>query len=148
MNPSFLDFSRLSVAESLRSMMELILFNMTLTCTIVLAFNLLVVELNGTINLEIFVAFVDLGVVLGLTIGYYYPAEWITSDLLMIGDHFYESYWYRLPAHQQKLLVLPIQRAQRELRLKGLGLFECSLSVFLTVNCQCLSWWLKDPNWT
>lgn len=116
--------------------MEVILFNITLTCTIVIAFNLLVVELNDSLSFEMFIAFVDLGVVLTLTAVYYFHSEWITADLWEISDNFYNSPWSLLLVKHQKLLVLPIQRGQREFRLKGLGLFNCSLPVFVMVSQQ------------
>lgn len=103
---------------------------MTFTCITVIVFNLFVIELSSTITLEIYCALGDLFTGLALTFVYFYLSEWITSDLLEIGDYFYNSAWYRLPAKQQKLLVLPIRRAQREFRLKGFGLFDCSLEVF------------------
>lgn len=123
-----------SVADSLYDMMDLIIFNITFTCTAVIAFNLLVVELNESINFEMLVAFADLVVVLLITALYFFHSEWITSDLYEIGDNFYNSPWYILPIRHQRLLVLPIQRAGREFRLKGLGIFECSLVLFLAVN--------------
>lgn len=100
---------------------------------IVIAFNLLVIELNESINLEMMVAFGDLGTVIAMTFAHFYLADWIASNLVAIGDHFYNSPWHRLQVDQQKRLVLLIQRAQRELRLKGLGLFECSMPVFSSV---------------
>lgn len=113
--------------------MKVTLFNSTFTCVICIAFNLFVIELIESVNVEMMVAFIDIGFVIGLTFAYFYLAEWITSDLLSIGDHFYSSAWFQLPVKQQKLLALPIQQAQRELRLKGLGLFDCSLPVFSSV---------------
>lgn len=114
--------------------MKAVLFNLTFACVIVIASNLLVVELNESINVEMMVAFVNLIVITVMTFAHFYLAEKITSDLLSIGDLFYNSAWYRLPIKQQKLLVLPIQRAQRELRLKCLGLFNCSMPVFSSVQ--------------
>lgn len=106
---------------------------MTLTCIIGIAFNLFVFELNDTLNLEIVIASIDLAAYPGLTFLYFYLSEWITSDLLDISDVFYNSSWYYLPLQHQKLLVLPIMRAGRDLRLKSLGLFDCSLAVFASV---------------
>lgn len=126
-------FPIFSVAESLSDMMEVILFAITFTCTIVLAFSLLVVELNESLNLEMLVAFIDSGIVIAITAIYFFHSEWITSDLLEIGDNFYNAPWYLLPMKQQRLLVLPIQRADRVFRLKGLGFFECSQALFITV---------------
>lgn len=132
------------MADSLYDMMDLIIFNITFTCTAVIAFNLLVVELNESINFEMLVAFADLVVVLLITALYFFHSEWITSDLYEIGDNFYNSPWYILPIRQQRLLVLPIQRAGREFRLKGLGIFECSLVLFLAVNSTISTHWV-DP---
>lgn len=123
-----------SVADSLYNMMEVIIFNITFTCTAVIAFNLLVVELNDSINFEMVVAFADLVVVLLITAVYFFHSEWITSDLFEIGDSFYNSPWFLLSMKQQRLLVIPIQRAGREFRLKGLGISDCSLAAFSTVN--------------
>lgn len=133
LNPSFYYFSVDSLVTSLCHIMEFILFNMTFTCTIIIAFNLFVVETNGVYSFETAIAFLDLGLVLGLTFAYFYLAEHITTDLLGIADIFYNSPWYRLGTKRQILFVLPIQRAQREMRLTGLGLFECSLVVFSKV---------------
>lgn len=57
-----------------------------------------------------------------------------TTDLLEIGDIFYNSAWYRLPIKEQRLLALPIQRSQREFRLSGLGFLDCSLAVYSSVK--------------
>lgn len=114
--------------------MSFILFEMTLACTIIIAFSLFVVELNDSLNVEILVALIDMAICVGLTFVYFYFSEWVTSDLLQVGDVFYDSLWYRLPTMKQKLLVLPIQRGGREFRLTGLGFFDCSLAIFSTVN--------------
>lgn len=107
---------------------------MTLNCVIAIAFNLFVLELNESINMEIFIALVDLGAELGMTAAHFFLSEYITMDLLKIGDIFYNSPWFQLPTKQQMRLVLPIQRAQREIRLTGLDLFQCSLDVFVSVG--------------
>lgn len=122
-----------SVADSLCDMMNLIIFVITFTCIIVIAFNLFVLELANAIDITMLSAFVDSGIVIGLTVVYFYLSEWITGDLLDIGEIFYNSPWYRLPPKQQTLIKLPIQRAQREIRLSAFGLFGCSLPVFASV---------------
>lgn len=61
-------------------------------------------------------------------------SEVITHDLCTIADIFYGYAWYRLPVKQQKLFILPIQRANKALRLTGLGLVDCSLRVFASVS--------------
>lgn len=115
-------------------MLSAILFNITVTCTVTITFNLFVVELNETLSLATYIALLDLYLVLGLTFAYFYLSERISIDLMAIGDVFYDSAWYRFTAKQQKLLWLPIQRAQENVRLTGLGLFECSLPVFAAVG--------------
>lgn len=115
--------------------MEWILFSLTVTSTIGIAFTLFVIESNDTITLEIFVASVNLALQLGTTFVCFYLSERITTELLGIDEIFYNSSWYRLlTAKQQQLVVLIIQQAQREIRLTGLGMIECSLPVFSSVN--------------
>lgn len=114
--------------------MEMNLFVMALTCTMAVAMNLFAVELNGIFSMTTLVACIDLFSVNSLMVIYSYLSEWITSDLLEIGDIFYNSAWYQLPVNEQRLLTLPIGRAQREFRLSALGLFDCSLAMFSSVK--------------
>lgn len=123
-----------SVSESLCEIMEWIIFNITFTCIIVIACNLFVIETNVAPSFQILIAFCDMLTLVGLSFIYFYFSERFTSNLLEIGEIFYHSSWYRLPKKQQNQVLLPIQRAQREFRLKGLGLFNCSLPVFLSVG--------------
>lgn len=108
---------------------------MTLSTTICIAFDLFAVELSDTLSLETVTAVTNLCVVLAIAFAYCYLSDWITADLLEIGNVFYSSPWYRLlSVKQQQLLVLPIQRANRLVRLRSLGLIDCSGAVFLSVN--------------
>lgn len=117
-------------------MMEPILFCMTFTCTLVTAFSLNVFVMDAANMLDKIFALTNFGAVLQLTFAYFLLSDWITSDLMAIDEFFYNSPWYRLPARQQRLLTLPMQRAHREIRLTGLGLVDCSLPVFAAVNSQ------------
>lgn len=72
--------------------------------------------------------------VIMLTFAHYYLSERVTFDLLEIGAIFYNLTWYQLPVKQQRLITLPIARAQREFRLRNLNLSDCSLAVFLSVR--------------
>lgn len=129
----FSNFSNISVAESLR-WIESIIFLITFTCTAVLTFNMFVFEMADTITLEIIVAFLDTMLTVGVTFGYFYLSEQITSQLLGIDTVFFGSPWYcYLSAKQQRLLIQPIQRAQLVFRLKGFGVIEASLVVFSEV---------------
>lgn len=124
-----------SVAKSLASILEPPIFCVALTSAITLALNLCVIELTTELNFARLVAFNDTCVIVLLAFMCFYIAEWISVGLMEIGDNFYGSEWYRLlPAGQQRLLLLPIQRAQRLFRLKAMGLFECSLAVFASVR--------------
>lgn len=115
--------------------MEVIIFNMTLTCTLVIAFNLYVLDASDSFNVDMLNASLDLLVIVALTFAYFYPSEQFTTNLLEIGDIFYDSTWYKqLTAKQQILIILAMQRAQREIRLTGLGLFNCSLPIFQAVR--------------
>lgn len=113
--------------------MESILFITSFTCTITLTFSLFVMELRDTLSFETLIAVLDMSLIIGLTFAYFYLSERITTDLWAIGDFFYNATWYRLTAKRQTLFLLPVKRAQEKVRLTGLGLFECSLSVFATV---------------
>lgn len=123
----------IDAAELLCDMMGLILFSMLVSSTLVIAFSLFVFELNESINLEVASAFIDVMGCLGLSFAHFYLSERITTDLLDIGDIFYNSPWYRLPKKRQKLVMMPIIRAGRVFRLTGFGLFDCSLEMFSAV---------------
>lgn len=115
-------------------MMEVILFIITMTCTINIAFNMFVLELTDTFNFEMADASINMLVVLCLTFAYFYFSERVTADLLRVDEIFYNSAWYRLlPAGQQRRLMLPIQMAQEAIRLTCWGLVDCSLAVFLQI---------------
>lgn len=115
--------------------MTVIMFNVTLLCTIVIAFSLYVIESSGGLNFEINIAILDVCTLIALPFAYFYFSERITTNVSSIGDVFYHSPWYnRLTAKQQKLLVLALQRSQREVRLTGIGLFDCSLPMFSAVR--------------
>lgn len=107
---------------------------MITTCTIIIALDLFAMELTDPVSVEKLNAFLDLFVELLLLFMYCYFSEYLTSDLLEVGDNFYNSDWYQLPAKEQQLLTLPIRRAQRVFRLKGCGLFDCSLPVLSSVK--------------
>lgn len=112
---------------------ETVLFVSTIVCTIVLAVNLYAFEMSDSINIQIVVAFLDTLLMVSITLGYFYLAEEITSNLLDIGEFLYDSPWYRLPMKQQSIILLPIQRAHLVFRLTGLGIFEASLTAFAMV---------------
>lgn len=114
--------------------MSEILFSMLLTCTVIVAFNLFALESNAMFSVQTVIAVCNVGCLLPSNFTYCLLAEQVTDNLLHVGDILYDSPWYRLPLQQQKLLIIPIQRAQREFRLKSLRLINCSLAVFSAVS--------------
>lgn len=122
------------VAQALGNIMELILFTMTITCSVVLAFSLFVIDFCGVFSYDALNATLNSILILAVMFTYCYLSEGMTSDLVGIGNIFYNSQWYRLRVKEQKLMALPIQRAQRAYRLKGLHLYDCSLAVFSSVG--------------
>lgn len=110
-----------------------ILFSQLLMCALITAFNLFALASMEQINVQAMASFHDLISVLVTTFIYCYLSETVTENLLAAGDVFYASLWYYLPAKQRKLIQLTVGRSQRGFRLKGYGLIDCSLSVFLSV---------------
>lgn len=123
--------------------MTVILFGMTLLCTAAIALDLLAIELNDVVSLDRMNAIIDAFAMMSNMFAYSYLSEFISSDLIEIGDFFYNLAWYNLSVDKQKLLVLPIQRAQRVFRLNGMGLCDCSLEFLSTVLLLCSSRWFS-----
>lgn len=122
-----------SVAHSFCDIMQLISFMLTMECSITIAINLFVIEISDNF-MVLCVALIEITINVGITFVYFYFSERITTDLLAIGEHFYNSPWYRLSAKQQKLLMLPVLRAQCEQRLTGLGIIDCSMAIYSKVS--------------
>lgn len=59
-----------------------------------------------------------------------YYADIMTDHACGIADELYNSMWYEMPVIHQKLLLLPICRAQKIFRLTGFGIFTYSLQNF------------------
>lgn len=60
-------------------------------------------------------------------------AESLNSLSFEVADIFYNSRWYNLPIHMQKMFIFMIRRAQVPFNLRGLNFFKCSLEQFLKV---------------
>lgn len=111
--------------------MKNVLFFQLLICVINIAFGLFSLdqtlnEFNSTMGHSI----ISIFCILSLALIYFYYGDRVTADLFKIGDIFYNSLWYKIPAQKQKLLIFPIRRAQQEFRLKGFEIFICSLEYF------------------
>lgn len=114
--------------------MDEVLFYILLACSSIIAFDLIALESNDIFSLETAVTLYDLNTILAMTFIYCYSSEQITLMLYNIGDIFYNSMWYQLPVALQKPVIFPILRSSRVFRLRSLGLIDCSLPVFLSVN--------------
>lgn len=123
----------LSHATAVGNIMNEIIFIALLTSIIIIAFNLFALESNETFSVQALVGFFLMVCLLPLIFAICYFGETITTNLFDIGDIFYDSPWYRLPAEQQLLILLPIQRTGRYFRFKSMDLIECSLDTFSLV---------------
>lgn len=111
------------------------LFFQLLACAVTLAIYMLSAETSQVSSMDFCNAVLGTTLTLSSTYLYCYFSENVTYNLASIGQSFYQSDWYRLPPEQQKLAILSIQRAQREFRMTGLGLVDCSLRIFSSVRC-------------
>lgn len=123
-----------SAAKKSRYIMQGVIFYQLVTCVVFIAFSLFGFDQTvRSFNLNTSVCLLSLISAVTPTFIYCYYAESVTVDLLKIGDIFYESTWYELTYQEQKLLIPPIQRAQRVFRMNGYGLIDCSLGIFASV---------------
>lgn len=119
--------------------MQSILFYQLVNCVLFSAFSLFALDQSISTHEVDYNSFVSLSALVSAfipTFVYCYFAEGLTADLLKVGDIFYESKWYKLSNLEQRILILPIQRAQRVFQLNGYAFVACSLNVFLKVNFQ------------
>lgn len=109
------------------------LFNIYLICIILLALVLFYLDQSTEFDFTVLFIFECLITFLITCYIYSYYSEEITAKSFGVGDDIYDSLWYRLPLEQQKAIILIIDRSQREFRLTGLGMVDCSLATFLAV---------------
>lgn len=114
--------------------MEAALFHQLLFCAVNIATFLVAIESNDLLSVTFCASMAGMTNVLLPSALYCRLSDNLTWNLYSIGDDFFNFTWYRLRIRQQKLFLLPIERSQGELRLKGLGIVECSLRVFSSVN--------------
>lgn len=124
--------------ENIQGLMSGIIFIVLLSCVLFLVLMLLKMDQFTTItydSISIFDALLTYSIICYV---YCRFSENITSKSLEIGDIVYNSLWYKMPLKEQKLIILMIQRSQKEFRLSGLGLVDCSLATFLAVRINFL----------
>lgn len=113
--------------------MSEVLFLQLCVCALSTAINLYALTLPGISGVHAMTSIYDLNITLCTTFVYCYFSESLSSHLFNIGETFYDSIWYRLPPKQQILIIFAIQHSQREFRLTGFGIIDCSLEVFSMV---------------
>lgn len=131
------------MAKMVGEIMSSSLFFQLLFCAISLAVYMVAFASNLSPSMNLLMMVLGVSVTTAATSVYCYLSENITNSLEDAGDIFYGFPWYRLPAKQHILFQLPIRRAQKNFRLTGLGIVECSLSVLLQVRFfSCLIFFL------
>lgn len=132
-------FSNYSVADTVGYVTLDVVFYQLMVCAVIIAFNLFALDIATATILHSIVSLGELLSTIVPTYIYCSLSEYFTANLLEIGEVFYASTWYNFRVKYQKLLKMPIMRSQREVRLSGLGLIDCSLNVFLSVNTSTLA---------
>lgn len=69
-----------------------------------------------------------------------YYADNLTEEASGVADAMYNTAWFEMPVEQQKLLLLPICRSQKLIRLTGFGVYTYSLQNFarIVLRSQCI----------
>lgn len=114
--------------------MSVALFVQLLLTALIVAFYLFILDSNDLLSIASFAALCGSPTVLLPTFVYCKLSENVALDLEEIREAFYGCSWYCMRVSHQKWFLLPIQRAQQSFRMMGLGVLECSLGVFLSVN--------------
>lgn len=132
-------FPSARLADEMHAIVNGVIFFVILACSAIVAFNLFALESNEALSMETTIAMYDMGSVLAVTFLYCYLSDNVTQSLLTVSDAFYYSTWYKGALRRDGIyLIVPIQRAQREVRLVAFNLIECSLMVFLRVGANAI----------
>lgn len=125
-----------SFATKTSDLLSLIIFMHLLCCSIIIAFNLILLEASDRIDFQVMASLYIMLSETALNFLFCFLSERITAALSKIGFAFYESLWLHLPTRQQKLLALTIARSQQDFYYEGLGIVYCSLETFGRVSCD------------
>lgn len=123
-----------SLATSVGQLISVGIFFQLLMCAVLLAVYMTGLEKCDGFGTNFLLALRGLIVSIASAFNSCFLSERVTTTLDGVGGVFYGCGWYRLPVRRQKLLVVAIQRTQREFRMTGLGLVECSLRAFASVS--------------
>lgn len=126
--------------ENIRDLMSGLLFTVLFSCILMLALNFFSLDQTVVINFALLYNLQCLTIFLVTSYIYSRFSENITANSFKIADNTYNnSLWYAMAVKQQKALILLIARSQKEFRLTGLGMVNCSLATFSTVKIHFLS---------
>lgn len=120
--------------NNIRDIMSGVLFFQLLSCILFLALSFLFVDKAEQFDAALVLNFQCL--IMYMTVCYMYCdlSEQITEQSFEISTIVYASLWYESTPKQREALVLIMLRSQKEFRLKGFGLVNCSLPRFLMVG--------------
>lgn len=122
------------MADIIADVMSATLFALLLMYGITIAVFMIGLAATNTFDFEFLGTFSGTIVILIQLIIYCHLSENVTNHLALTGDLFYESQWFPLPVKLQRVYILPILRSQKDFRVTGLGIIECSLRVFASVR--------------
>lgn len=124
--------------ENIRILLSQPMFVQAINFVLFMAFVMLTIEQNiqhfTFVTFFCFIAFTTQTLTNFVT---YRTAETFTEYSIRFAHIIHESFWYRLPVHQQKLLIFTIERAQKSFIFKGSGIFNVNMEVFANVIYDC-----------
>lgn len=130
----YIFFFGFRVMKNIGELMSGILFNQLFSCILFLALMLFSMDQSKTFDTSMILGLQSL--VTYLMIGYLYCrlSENMTEKCFEIGDVVYNNlFWYKMSVNERKCIMFIIRQSQKEFRLKGLGMINCSLATYLTV---------------
>lgn len=120
--------------QNTRELTSGILFNQLIVCVLFLVLRLLSLDQSVKFDLVLITNLIGLAEHLVICFVYCNFSENVTQISVGVVDVMYDSTWYTLPINFQKLLILMLMRSEKEFRLKGAGMIDCSLATFLAVR--------------
>lgn len=100
---------------------------------LMLAVDLFIIDQTGGIDANALLNLNSTSMFFVMSYVFCYLSENITAKSLANANIAYEATWYKMSNSSQKAIGMIIMRSQREYRIVGFGMVECSLEVFLTV---------------
>lgn len=119
--------------ENVGNLMGAAFFFETLTFIGILALVLLSIDQTDGIDSDAWLILNNSPVYCSISFVFCFLSEKITTKSLECAIIAYNATWYEMSIIDQKAIILIIMRSQKEYRITGLGLVNCSLEVFLKV---------------